>query len=223
IGEGAPLRLSLQCPGAHNKRNAALALACIEALDLDPRRGEAELLSFAGLPYRLQLIGSFHLRRGITIRGYDDSKSTTPEAASLGIDAFSVEQGEVGPQRVHLICGGYDKGVDLEPLAAAAARCAGVYAIGATGMWITRRVQEHGGRSRWCETLGRAVRAAVDDAGDGDVILLSPGCASWDQFRSYEERGQEFDQLMRQHLPSTGGIEAAIGTRGIRKGLPERT
>ena len=137
----------------------------------------------------MQLIASHN-----GVRYYNDSKSTTPHATLLAIDAF----GE--PSRIHLIAGGYDKGIDLRPISECASRLAGVYAIGATAQTIVDNALR--GRAINCQTLESAIAAAMERIRPGDVLLLSPGCASWDQFNNYEQRGEEFARLVNGHASS---------------------
>jgi len=203
LGRDAPNAL----PGVHNRRNAALALRATErALAQRPGSLDAAVLSgFTGLPHRLQLAMTIG-EGAAAIRVVNDSKSTTPDATALAIAAFD-ERGEVGASRVHLICGGYDKCVDLSAMVKAAARCASVHTIGATGSALVRAIAASGGVGRCCGTLDEAVIRASGDlqaGGRGGVLLLSPGCASWDQFRDFEARGERFVALARtclQKLP----------------------
>lgn len=190
----AGARARLRIPGEHNRRNAATAVtaACIALQATDDAWAIEALSGFVGLPHRLAFVGEFG-----GVRCYDDSKCTTPEAAALALAAFD-EAGECGVGRVHLICGGYDKGVDLGPMLRAAAGCAGVHAIGATAPAIVAGVLAAGGCAGPCGDLARAVEAALSRAAPGDVLLLSPGCASWDQFENFVERGETFARLVRQ-------------------------
>ena len=176
----------LAIPGSHNARNAALAREAIESLGTGDSRAsiEAALRTFAGLPHRLCLLGE---RNGV--RYYDDSKSTTPEATVLALEAFAEQDAF---DRVHLIAGGYDKGSDLSPIAAGAAGIAGLYCIGATGEAIAAAAQ---GNARVCGSLSRAMSDISARAAAGDIVLLSPGCASWDQFENFEQRGASFAAL----------------------------
>lgn len=180
----------LAIPGAHNARNAALAREVVECLGIGATRAsiDAALRTFAGLPHRLCLLGE---RGGV--RYYDDSKSTTPEATVLALEAFA-EQDVLG--RVHLIAGGYDKASDLSPIAAQAACLAGLYCIGATGDAIAAAAR---GNTRVCGSLSRAMSEISARAAAGDIVLLSPGCASWDQFENFEQRGRAFAALAGVH------------------------
>jgi UDP-N-acetylmuramoylalanine--D-glutamate ligase len=177
-GEHVPLLL----PGMHNQINARLAIAAVHAATGVPEATIADTLAdFPGLPHRLQHVGE---RLGVTL--INDSKSTTPDAARLAIDSFE-------PGTVHVILGGYDKGSDLTPLAHhAAKKAAGIYTIGQTGDAIADAVEAADGLADRCETLARAVDAALRQARPGDVLLLSPGCASWGQFEHFEQRGERF-------------------------------
>lgn len=175
-----PLRLR----GAHNQRNALTAVtAVLRATGALPQDTVPHLADFGGLPHRLELIAE---RDGRAF--YNDSKSTTPEATLLAISSFKK------PSTVHLIVGGYDKGVDLGAIAAEASRLGGLYAIGTTAAAIVEAAGVD--RAIECKTLDRAVAHALDQMQDGHVLLMSPGCASWDQFTNFEARGDSFRELV---------------------------
>ncbi|MEM1445485.1 MAG: UDP-N-acetylmuramoyl-L-alanine--D-glutamate ligase [Planctomycetota bacterium] len=202
--------LSLRTPGSHNQTNACLAAWVVQAalggtLDIDAKdpglslyAAWAALKDFAGLPHRLSYVGELMdvpAEAGTPgcggVRCFNDSKSTTPEAAALAMEAFA-------SGTVHAILGGHDKGADLaEMCGVAAERCAGVYTIGATGDAIADTVETAGGDAIRSGTLENAVAATRANVRPGDVVLLSPGCASWDQFANYEERGNRFIALVR--------------------------
>ncbi|MHC5028346.1 MAG: Mur ligase family protein [Planctomycetota bacterium] len=180
------LDVPLALPGAHNRRNARQALAAAMAIapDVDP----AWLSDFAGLPHRLARVSAGALA-GIDV--FDDSKSTTPEATRLAVAAFP------DAARLHVICGGYDKAIDLVSIVEATVGAGGLYTVGATGPALAEAAGARGAAVEHCATLERAVERAVERARPGDVILLSPGCASWDQFTNYEERGRAFTQFIQ--------------------------
>jgi UDP-N-acetylmuramoylalanine--D-glutamate ligase len=181
---------NLRLPGSHNQINAGMALLAARAAapHLDLNLATSALREFTGLPNRLQFV----LERD-GVRWYNDSKCTTPEACLLGVQSFADADGRL--DRVHLIAGGYDKGSDLSPVADLAERLAGLYTIGKTGPAIAAAAR---GRAIPCETLEVAVARIRERAKVGDIALLSPACASWDQFDNYEERGRQFCDLARR-------------------------
>lgn len=180
--DGAPAGMVL--PGAHNRDNARLALAAVAALGHDAARAADAVAGFAGLPHRLQSLGS---RRGVLC--FNDSKCTTPGAAAMAVGAVRERAGGV-----HLIAGGADKGVDLSSIAGL--ELAGLYTIGTTGPAIDEAAARAGRRTDACGTLEEAVGRASARARAGEAILLSPGCASWDQFENFERRGEAFARLI---------------------------
>ncbi len=192
----------LSIPGAHNALNAAVARCAVRcALNANancdvpsvmsnatPQNDQidAVLRSFRGLPHRLEFVGEHH-----SLRFINDSKSTTPEATLLAIRAMD------DPSRTHLIAGGYDKGSDLTPIADVAATLAGLWTIGATGEALAIAANARGARAHFAHDLDSAMHEIRHAASAGDVVLLSPGCASWDQFENYEARGERFAALSR--------------------------
>ena len=181
-----PLPAEPLIPGPHNRENAAAATAAARAAGIADEHIAAALSSFPGVPHRLELVGE---RDGV--RYVNDSKATNVPAAVTGIRAYAQEP-------VHLILGGSSKGEDFAPLAAAlGANVRSVHLIGAEAERLAEGID--GFRD---ETLERAVAHAEELAEPGDVILLSPACASYDQFANYEERGDAFRALAgRQPRP----------------------
>jgi UDP-N-acetylmuramoylalanine--D-glutamate ligase len=170
--------------GPHNVRNAmaAAAVALARGLPIDAVR--AGLKSFAGVPHRLEEIT---VRDGVTY--VNDSKATNVAAALVALASFEIP--------VHAIMGGQGKAEDYAPLRDAVARhCAGVYLIGAEAPAL-HAVLDGAAPLHDCETLDRAVAAARAAARSGEVVLLSPACASYDQFDNFEARGEAFRELAR--------------------------
>ena len=182
-------------PGQHNAMNAALAIACVQARHPDiPNTQLADAVrTFRGLPHRLHRCFE---HQGVIY--FDDSKSTTPQATLLAVDSLE----SIAPrQRIHLIVGGYDKGSDLTPIAKLAPDLAGLYCIGTTASSIVAAAGTH---AYHAQTLERAMDEIQNHLSSGDLVLLSPGCASWDQFENYEQRGNRFVQLAK----SLAGVHA---------------
>jgi UDP-N-acetylmuramoylalanine--D-glutamate ligase len=140
------------------------------------------LRTFAGVEHRLEEVRELH---GVLY--VNDSKSTNVDSARVALEAFA-------DRPVHLIAGGRAKGQDFAPLAAAAAACASIHLIGEAAEQLRNAL----GEGAIDETLAHALGAAQRDARPGDVVLLSPGCASFDQFEDFEERGRAFKELVGQ-------------------------
>jgi len=182
-----PFELSV--PGEHNQANAQAAWAAGRLLGVDREAAAGALRDFAPLPHRLQFVTE---RDGV--RYYNDSKCTTPEGAVVALDAFK-------GRSVVLLAGGYDKHVGFEKLGAAVAdRAKALVAFGATRDKIIEAVEQfqHGHRPavQRADDLPEALALARNHAASGDVILLSPACASYDQFTNYEHRGELFVELV---------------------------
>jgi UDP-N-acetylmuramoylalanine--D-glutamate ligase len=177
----------LQLLGSHNIENAMAAAAAALASGL-PRDAVAEgLRSFRGVRHRLERVRE---RGGVLF--VNDSKATNVASALAGIRAF-----EGG---VRLIAGGRPKRESFEPLAAAVAeRCVACYLIGEAAERMGAELApaaEGGVEISMSGTLERAVEAAAAEAKPGEVVLLSPACASFDAFRDFEERGDRFRELV---------------------------
>ena len=178
-------RARLPLLGEHNVANA-LAAALAAARAGVPRAAIAAALErFRGLPHRHTLVAEIG-----GVRFVDDSKGTNIGATAAGLAGYPAGT-------VHLILGGLGKGQDFAPLVeAAAGRVAAAYLIGEAAGEIA---SSFGSRVpvEQCGTLAEAVRRAAAAARPGDTVLLSPACASFDQFRDYAHRGDEFARLAR--------------------------
>jgi UDP-N-acetylmuramoylalanine--D-glutamate ligase len=172
--------------GEHNRRNARAALTAALAMKIPRPQAEAALRTFPGLPHRVELVA----RRG-GVAYVNDSKATNPAAAVAAIGSFD---------RVRLIAGGSLKGERFGELAAPVAEhCPAVYLTGPAAPLLAEDLApaaEAGVRIERCEGFDEAVRAAAADAQEGETVLLSPACASFDEFSGYEQRGERFRSLV---------------------------
>ena len=178
-----PAAFAPRLPGKHNRTNERGAYAAARLFGVYPDEAAAAVADFAGLPHRLQAV---HGADGVT--WIDDSVATVPEAAAAACRAFAAG-------KVVQIVGGHDKGLDLSPLVEAlSARAKAVLCIGEAGPTLAAAI---GQKASNCQTLQRAVAGAREIAAAGDVVLLSPGCSSYDQFVNFEERGKTFARLAK--------------------------
>ena len=161
----------------HDVTNALAAAAAALAAGAELDAVQSVLRSFRGLPHRLALVGEHG-----GVRWYDDSKATVPAAAASAIAAFDA---------VVLIAGGRNKGLDLSPLAADASRVRHVVAIGEAADDVAVAFAGRTPVSR-ATSMDEAVALAAGVAEQGDAVLLSPGCASFDWYAGYGERGDDF-------------------------------
>jgi UDP-N-acetylmuramoylalanine--D-glutamate ligase len=174
------LREAVALQGAHNHQNACAAYAACRAVRLGPRQIEGGLLSFPGLAHRMERIGA---AAGITF--INDSKATNAGAAEKALLAY---------ENIRWIAGGRPKEGGIEALRPLFGRIAKAYLIGEAEAAFAATLGDT--PHARCGTLAAAVAAARADARPGDVILLSPACASWDQFTSFEARGDAFRALV---------------------------
>jgi UDP-N-acetylmuramoylalanine--D-glutamate ligase len=166
--------------GAHNVSNALAACALARTLGVPRDALAAGLATFRGLPHRLQQVA---LRRGVA--WYDDSKGTNVGASLAALRGLG--------RPAILIAGGDGKGQDFAPLApAVAAHARAVLLIGRDAPLLERALAPSGVTIGRCTSLEQAVARAAALAQDGDAVLLSPACASFDMFRDYRHRGEVF-------------------------------
>jgi len=170
--------------GRHNQENVLAVLPLIELLDLPVDKCLRALSNFPGVEHRLEL---FLEREGV--RFYNDSKATNPDSAIVALESF--ERGVV------LFAGGYEKGSDFKQYAEAARdRVIATYLFGRCADRIEEAftAEDVGGEIEHCIDLKEAVAKSKKYLETGNVFLLAPACASWDQFTSYEQRGRQFKQ-----------------------------
>lgn len=176
-------------PGYHNLQNACAAIAATwEVIDGDKQAIANALKSFKGMPYRLELVS---VVKGV--KYYNDSLGTTPDSTIAAIQAFD--------QPKILIMGGSDKGVEYTELgkAVAESNVRKVVLIGETGPKIRAALESNGFTDiiEGSKTMPDIVSAAEKVAQPGDVVLLAPACASFDMFKDYKDRGDQFNEAVR--------------------------
>ncbi len=189
--ETFPLPQWISLPGVHNLQNALGAACAACVLNVTAEAIERGLRSYKSLPHRLELVAE-----GGGRKFYNDSLATTPESAIVGLAAFE--------QPIILFAGGYDKGSDLTEMARAIAAkpVKAVALMGSTAARLNELLERfdpaHHIRRRICEDFSDAFQWALDQSAEGDVLLLSPGCASYDWFMNFEDRGTQFRQRALQ-------------------------
>ena len=187
--DGAPLLAvgELGLFGEHNVANAMAAAAAALSMGLDRDAVRAGLRSFAGVPHRLEAVAEIG-----GVRFVNDSKATNVASATVGLRAFD--------GGVHAILGGSEKDEPFAPLIEPVEeRCVACYLIGASADRLAAElapVVERGIELHRCADLEDAVRRAAAAARPGEVVLLSPACASFDAFEDFEARGERFRQIV---------------------------
>ena len=170
-------------PGAHNHQNACAAYAAVRSLGIAPKVIEEGFRSFAGLPHRSQTIAEVG-----GVRFVNDSKATNVDSAAKALAAFS---------NVRWICGGLQKDGGLEGLAGPTQSVRRAYVIGREAAQFAMQLEVD---AQVCGTMAKAVEAAISDAEPGDVVLLAPAAASFDQYDSFERRGEDFVAEVNKRL-----------------------
>lgn len=196
-----PVPTWLRLPGPHNLQNALAAACAALALRVPPPIIQQQTESFVALPHRLECVAETAGRKF-----FNDSKSTTPEATILALKSFD--------ESVVLLVGGYDKEIDLTLLAteiahrAASGKIRAVAFMGQTGGVLEQQVKQLLPTAAAPEVASlvapdfpSAFAWSATSSRTGDIILLSPGCASYDWFKNFEERGQLFTNLSRAWCP----------------------
>jgi len=189
----------MRLEGLHNAANALAALALARATGGACAPMLETLRTFRGLPHRVERVGD---AGGVAY--YDDSKGTNVGSTVAALAGFAKQQAGSGA-RVVLIAGGDGKQQDFAPLGPAAAAAArAVVLIGRDAPQIERAIGAHGVAIAHAGSMGEAVERAASLARSGDVVLLSPACASFDMFRNYKHRGEAFRAAVErlvEHAP----------------------
>ena len=167
-------------PGVHNHQNAAAAYAVCRSLGLAPRVIEAGFASFGGLPHRSQVVAEVN---GVTY--VNDSKATNVDAAKMALGAF---------KKIRWICGGLEKEGGLGDLASHAGEVVKAYVIGREAAAFAMQLK--GVEAEVCTTMEAAVIRATEEAEAGETVLLAPAAASFDQYDSFERRGDDFIRVI---------------------------
>jgi UDP-N-acetylmuramoylalanine--D-glutamate ligase len=178
-------------PGKHNHQNAVAAYAACRTLGLDPQTIMSGLISFPGLAHRMERVGEIE-----GVRFINDSKATNAQAAEQALKAY---------ENIYWIAGGVAKSDGISPLARYFPRINKAYLIGEAEEAFSATLKGQVA-NQTCGTLENAVQAAFRDARnsgiDNPVILLSPACASFDQFRDFEHRGDTFRSIVEAMMPT---------------------
>ena len=177
------LRSITGLPGAHNHQNACAAYAACRTLGFAPKIIEAAFHSFGGLPHRSQTVGEAG-----GVRFVNDSKATNVDSAVKALAAF---------KNIRWICGGLEKEGGLGSLSEPLETVRKAYVIGREAAQFAMKL---GVEAEVCGTMDVAVARAVEDAEAGDVVLLAPAAASFDQYDSFERRGEDFVAQVQKHL-----------------------
>jgi len=185
--------------GPHNLQNAAVAVAIVESLGLSRGQWERALPTFRGLPHRMERVAE---AGGVLF--INDSKATNPASTAPALAAFPPDP----DRRIHWILGGLPKGDNLDECKPWFGNVAAAYTIGDAGPLFADILSPYTRVNR-SEMLGEAVREAMEAARPGDVVMLSPACASFDQFRDYEARGDQFRQIVEALLEPQSGAGGA--------------
>lgn len=177
----------LMIPGEHNLENALAAAAICYYGGVDPQVISQVLKEFNGVEHRLEHITT---KKGISF--VNDSKGTNTDASIKAVGA--IESG------IFLIAGGYDKNSDFQDfIKSFNGKVKHLLLIGETANKIKETAEELGFTNiTICETMAESVRTGYEYADEGDTVLLSPACASWDMYKNFEERGNHFRKVVEE-------------------------
>ena len=170
----------LQIPGKHNLYNAMVAAAMAYKMGVKPEQIKETIRNFKGVEHRLQFVKEVN-----GVKYFNDSKGTNPASTAVALKAFE--------KPVILLAGGYDKKTGFDDIRPYLNKVKTMYVFGETKYQLKELFPE----AIICETLEEATKLAYDNAKSGDTVLLSPMCASWDQFKCFEERGDLFVSIVK--------------------------
>lgn len=190
--------------GPHNLQNAAIAVAIVEELGVTPAQWQHALARFRSLPHRMEFVCEEH---GVTF--VNDSKATNTASSAPALAAYPPRtEIRYAAPRVHWIVGGLAKEDGLGACEEMLPNIAAAYTIGEAGPRFAELLEGRIPNVERCELVCEAVSRARNAAKPGDVVLFSPACASFDQFRDYENRGDHFRKLVGV-IAEEGGCEPA--------------
>ena len=176
------LREKIYLAGKHNHQNICAAYASCRSIGIAPKKIAAALSTFKGLPHRMQILGR---KNGVLF--VNDSKATNSASAVLSLENF---------KNIHWIVGGKEKHPGIESLIPVNQNVKGIYLIGSSEESFSAKLGDIDHVR--CQNLETAFNAALKKSETGDTILLAPACSSFDQFRSFEERGDKFIELFNK-------------------------
>lgn len=165
--------------GGHNLENVLAALTLVEPFNIPLQAVQDVLRTFGGVAHRTEYIGEFKGRKV-----YNDSKATNNVATEAALSGFKAP--------IIWLCGGLERGADLTPLVESMTQVKHVVGLGETGPRFAELARQEKIDATVVSDMAQAVQAAFDVSQAGDIILLSPASASWDQYKTYEERGEHF-------------------------------
>lgn len=169
--------------GRHNHENAMAAIAAVKELGVENRHIVEVLQTFGGVEHRLEFVRTVN-----NVDFYNDSKSTNVKSTQIALSAFD--------RPTILILGGLDRGHSFDGLREYMKQVKIIVAFGETKERISQFASEQGIPCLVCDTLDEAVTRAYESSSPGDVVLLSPACASWDQYDNFETRGRRFKECV---------------------------
>jgi UDP-N-acetylmuramoylalanine--D-glutamate ligase len=183
--------LVLKIPGEHNRENIILGCTTLKILGLSEEEVKESAESFKGIPGRLELIKE---KKGIKI--YNDTTSTTPASAVVALESL----GDADKKNIVLIMGGADKQIDMTKLINILPKyCHTIVLLPGTGTdTVKEKIKKDNFNVVEVSTLAEAVKSAMNVAQTGDVVLLSPGFASFGLFKNEFDRGDQFDVLVKK-------------------------